>query len=68
MKMEETLSEGIVKEASVTVSARVYESIVPRYEIFLPDQVVTMLGLSEDDTINFIEENGKIYLEKSQGD
>ena len=54
-----------VKKAGFIASAQVTESGIPRYEIFLPYRVAIKLNVDEDDTINFVEENGRIYLEKA---
>ena len=54
-----------VKEAGFVGNEQVSASGIPRYEIFLPYRVAIKLNVDEDDTINFIEENGKIYLEKA---
>lgn len=62
---EETIVIDGKKEAGMIGRAKVYESVVPQYDIFLPDMVIRTLGVTEHDSINFIEEAGKVYLEKA---
>jgi len=47
-------------------TVEVREQCIPHYEINLPYQILNTMRLEEGDTIRFIEENGRIYLEKVQ--
>lgn len=49
----------------VLASIRVKEAVEPHYEIDIPDEVINLLGISNEDTIDFIEENDRIYIKKA---
>lgn len=47
-------------------TGNVREQCIPNYEVDMPNSVMNTLGLAEEDTIKFIEENDRIYIEKTE--
>jgi hypothetical protein len=62
--MEKTISEIKENEARKVFAVEVREAYTPHYEVDLPTNVIERLGLMENDTLQFVEENGKIFIEK----
>jgi len=63
--MEEINKVELEKASGYLCTVEVREQCVPHYEIDLPYNVIKALGLMEDDTIRFIEENSRVYIEKA---
>ena len=64
------MKEAEEKRVVLGGTCEVLESTLPRYEVEIPEIVLVELGLDVDkdpikDQIKFIQENGRIYLEKA---
>lgn len=72
---EKTINMGELKEAEVKRirlggTCEILDATLPRYEIEIPEIALHELGVDYDkkevtDQIQFIKENGRVYMEKA---
>lgn len=65
-EVEENKNKAGEDTDKILGTGKVREQCIPNYEVDLPNAVLNTLGLGEDDTIKFIEENNRIYIEKTE--